>query len=111
MSDYGMLSLTSEDLKKEVNRLKNIVDGKAPGVGSKMISKDLLSSIPPLSSFVSKGEPEKQTYQSVANTTLERSLCRDVPYSMVGRRYLFTNGINRKIASIKNKMFLKDIYL
>lgn len=111
MSDYGMLSLASEDLKKEVNRLKNIVDGKVPGVCGKMIAKDAMSSLPTLQSFVSKGEAEKQTYQSVANTTLERSLCRDVPYSMAGRRYLFTNGINRKIASIKNKMFLKDIYL
>lgn len=103
MSDYGALSITKEGLDQELKRLKNIMTGAAPGVMSKLLDKQNVSSIPKLETFITNSETQKQNTESLYEVITTRSLSRDVPYAMVGRRYLFTNGLNRKILSVKSK--------
>jgi hypothetical protein len=55
MSDWGILSLDSENLDKELKRMKNIMQGKLPGVMSKITSNESYNSIPNLKEFLIDG--------------------------------------------------------
>lgn len=104
MSDWGILSLDQENLDKELKRMKNIMQGKIPGVISKITSKDSYSQIPNLNDFLIDGGDEKsQTAVSPYTVTKTRSTYRDIPYSLVGRRFLYTMGLNRRILSLKHR--------
>ena len=100
----GALNTDSKQLKAEFNRLKSILEGKVPGVQSVIASQDDLNKLPALKSFVVKGDPQQQDILSFAEVTKTRSTSRDIPYALAGRRFLFTNGLNRKILSIKHRM-------
>lgn len=100
----GALNTDSKQLQAELNRLKSILEGKVPGVQSSIINGDDLSNLPPLTSFVIKGDPQQQDISSFSEVTKTRSTSRDIPYALAGRRFLFTNGLNRKILSVKHRM-------
>lgn len=104
MSDWGILSLDSENLDKELKRMKNIMQGKIPGVTSKITSKESYNSIPSLKNFlINGGEVQPQTAANPYAVTKTRSTYRDVPYALVGRRFLYTMGLNRRILSLKHR--------
>lgn len=102
MSDYGAVSFEKEDLTKEKTRLINIAKGLTQGVDTKLISTDAYKELQDLKEFV--GAPSGRCMLiEHPEEMLKRAASRDVKYALVGRRYLFTNGLNRKILSLKNR--------
>lgn len=99
---YGALSLSSSDLKKELKYLVSVQKGKA-SLTPKVTSKSDYSSLVPLKDFLTS-DPAKQSLAGMTSVMKVRSTYRDVPYALTGRRYIQTNGINRKILSIKHRM-------
>jgi hypothetical protein len=97
----GALSISPEHLKQEYNRVKNIITGISPGITSKIISSEDTSDLVPLKDYL--GEPQPQSGASVAAATYERATMRDVPYALLGRRALFTFGLNRKLLLLRRR--------
>lgn len=99
---HGALSLSASDLNKELKYLVSVQKGKA-SLAPKITSKSDYNSLVPLENFLAS-EPSKQSLDGMTSAMKVRSTYRDIPYALAGRRYIQTNGINRKILSIKHRM-------
>lgn len=107
MSDFGALSSKSGELKKELNRYLNIAKGNVPGFQSKLISKESYKALPKLKDFVGKASGS-QDLMGTTSAVVTRSQVRDLNYSLAGRTYLMTAGLNRKILTLKNRQAIID---
>lgn len=99
---HGALSLSASDLNKELKYLVSVQNGKA-SLTPKVTSNSDYSSLVPLKDFLTS-EPSQQSLAGMTSVMRVRSTYRDIPYALAGRRYIQTNGINRKILSIKHRM-------
>lgn len=105
----GALALDVSGIESEIKRLSQIREGKVSGVNPNLISTEDLNKIQNLEDFL--GEPQSDSdkgYVYYGGQVYIRATSRDVPYSMAGRRFLFTNGLNRKQVSLLQRKFLLE---
>lgn len=105
----GALSLDVQGIESEIKRLSQIREGKVSGINPNLVSSEDLKKLNSLEDFL--GEPQSDPdkgYIYYGGQVYNRATSRDTYYSLKGRRFLFTNGLNRKQVSLLQRKFLLE---
>lgn len=104
----GALGLKPDDIEKEIKRITNIQSGAVPGVDPNLLEPGDLEQAGNLENYLGSPSSEEKTYVKQGACIWPRAVARDVPYSIAGRRYLFTMGLNNKLVALQYRKLLLE---
>lgn len=104
----GALGLKPDEIEKEIKRITNIQSGGIPGVNPNLLEPGDLEQAGNLENYLGAPKAEEKTYVKQGACIWPRAVSRDVPYSIAGRRYLFTMGLNNKLVALQYRKLLLE---
>lgn len=106
----GALGLKPDQIEKEIKRVTNIQSGGISGVNPNLLEPGDLEQAGNLEDYLGSPSAEEKTYVKQGACIWPRAVARDVPYSIAGRRYLFTMGLNNKLVALQYRKMLLDTF-